>query len=106
MRLLAILVVVAGLGAAAGSAHTTAGSAPIAFTVRDRGITKLYVIRPDGTGLRQLTPKTLPKRFLGDVTPAWSPDGRSLAFARNSGRRGDTLGDHLHLFRVAAEGGR
>jgi TolB protein len=37
----------------------------------------LYVIRPDGTGLRRIT--TSP---LEDTEPTWSPDGRRIAFTR------------------------
>ncbi len=38
----------------------------------------IYVIRPDGGGLRQLT-------AFWDEQPAWSPDGRRIAFARVEG---------------------
>jgi TolB protein len=37
--------------------------------------TELYVVRPDGSGLRRITHDD---EFAG--SPAWSPDGRSLAF--------------------------
>ena len=48
----------------------------IAFAARAGGIA---VVRPDGSGLRRLTRKP------GDRSPAWSADGRRLAYQR----RGD-----------------
>lgn len=61
-------------------------------TVKD-GVGQLMVLNADGTGLRQITdfPPTTPTFspggifpvMSGAVTPAWSPDGRSIAFASN-----------------------
>jgi hypothetical protein len=47
----------------------------IAFVVRDRGVSRIYTIRPDGGDLRQVS--RLPKglRRGGDVKRGWSPDG-------------------------------
>jgi Tol biopolymer transport system component len=36
----------------------------------------IYVVKADGSGLRNLTPKPVG----ADAAPAWSPDGRKLAF--------------------------
>jgi TolB protein len=49
----------------------------------------IYTIRPDGTGLKQLT------RTHEDSWPAWSPDGRKLAFSR---------GGDLHIMRPDGTG--
>src|SRR5689334_15465052 len=57
----------------------------------------LWVVRPDGTGLRRLT--TAP-RDRSDYNPTWSPDGSQLLFERRVlTSQGDTL------FTVPATGG-
>ncbi|HEV2756291.1 MAG TPA: hypothetical protein VG318_11020 [Actinomycetota bacterium] len=43
----------------------------------------LMVVGADGTGLRRLTP---PRRFVGYLSPAWSPDGGRLAVTLADGR--------------------
>lgn len=48
----------------------------IVFARKGSCDTELYVIRSDGTHLRRL-----PGTRVGDELPAWSPDGRTLAFA-------------------------
>lgn len=47
----------------------------IAFTGFETGDFEIYTIRPDGTGLRQLT-----NTHGNDAHPVWSPDGRWIAF--------------------------
>lgn len=57
-------------------------SREIAFSRRYRGRRDIYVIRPDGSGLRRVTKQA----GLHDW-PAWSPDGRRIAFLTTFGRR-------------------
>ncbi len=48
----------------------------LVFSGIEGGISDLYIIKDDGTGLRRLTHDKY-----GDVQPQWSPDGRTIAFA-------------------------
>jgi Tol biopolymer transport system component len=67
-----------------GSAWSPDGST-IAFASRRlRGNFAIWLVAPDGSGLRRLT--AMPAR---DTGPAWSPHGRSLVFSSERGRRGD-----------------
>jgi TolB protein len=60
------------------------------------GVTDIYVVNPDGSGLRRLT-------HTGDASePAWSPDGRTIAFSRPVARGQFEEAD---LYVIDAEGG-
>lgn len=69
----------------AGSATISHRGDAVAFVVtrldaaRNRYLRNLWVVRADGTGLRQLTTGD------GDTEPQWSPDDRTIAF---TGARG------------------
>ncbi len=106
--LLASLVAIAGFGLllrARGSEEgtpgvttsTTAAPGPrglVAFAAQLRGSTTglvIAVMRPDGTGFRQLTglpadrqvdPLIAQYSFASDDSPSFSPDGRTIAFVR------------------------
>jgi dipeptidyl aminopeptidase/acylaminoacyl peptidase len=49
--------------------------------------TEIYVVAPDGTGLRALTSTP----GVSEMAPRWSPDGTRLAFLRNAHTGGDEL---------------
>ena len=77
VRLTVLGLAAAALGVPAAPALATqpGRNGPIAFSQVVDGHRQLFTIEPDGRGLRQVT------RFDGDATqPAWSPDGRRLAF--------------------------
>jgi Tol biopolymer transport system component len=61
----------------------------IAFVSKRDGVSHVYVMHADGTGIRRLTDAKAE-----DGGPTWSPDGRRIAFAREGA-----------LFVVASDGG-
>ena len=70
----------------------------IAFSTSDEalGSAEIYVIAPDGSGLRPLTDEP---GAAGAFRPSWSPDGERLVFTRV------VVGDpNLDLFSIAADG--
>jgi Tol biopolymer transport system component len=46
----------------------------------------IFVVRPDGTGLRPLTDAGLRRKFSND-SPAWSPDGKRIVFVSDRGAK-------------------
>lgn len=72
---------------------------PVAVTVlafvRDG---RIYKVNADGTGLTRLTDRP------ADASPAWSPDGRHIAFVRNSGRKDEWGGDFKDIYVMDADG--
>ncbi len=52
----------------------------LAFTGMEGGLSDLYVVNADGTGLRQLTDDKY-----AQLMPAWSPDGRTIAYVTDEG---------------------
>ena len=66
----------------------------IAFESDRDGDLEIFTIRPDGTGLLQLTHNTV-----ADRNPAWSPDGTRLVFVRDA-----CNGTCRNLWLIAADG--
>lgn len=70
----------------------------------------IFVVNSDGTGLRQLTSKDYPQGNCQpdggtcNITPAWSPDGKWIAFSRAFGPVVDDLVETMALFVVRADG--
>ena len=71
----------------------------IAFVRQTGGNYDLWMQDVDGSDLVQLTSN----RF-GDFEPAWSPDGRHIAFASNRHSKGEVLGTSIYVLNI--ENGR
>jgi Tol biopolymer transport system component len=75
----ALFVVSAAVAGATPARATFPGSnGRIAFSTDWTPPSQIYTIRPDGSGLRQLTHIAEGK---GATSPSWNPDGTELAFA-------------------------
>jgi TolB protein len=70
----------------------------------------IFVVNADGSGLRQLTNTThldgncLPDRGECNISPAWSPNGKSIVFSRAFGPVVDELVQTWALFVMRADG--
>jgi Tol biopolymer transport system component len=85
------LLLVGGLVGASGTDRSRAVTEPrIAFASARSGNRAIWSVRPDGTGAVRLTAPRTPARPCGcrsgdfDSRPAWSADGRRIAFARGA----------------------
>jgi Tol biopolymer transport system component len=76
----------------AAPAHATfpGGNGRIAYSTDWSRPSQIYTVRPDGTGLRLLTPI---RKGKGAFAPAWSADGTKIAFVR-----------HRHVWVMNADG--
>jgi Tol biopolymer transport system component len=105
MRWFAVAAMGAALGAsavaAAGEGSRAAGR--IAFSLDRNGVSRMYIVRPNATRLRQLTIPPTRQALGGDSGPVWSPDGRRIAFERDLPYWGE---DRFKLHVIGAQGGR
>ncbi len=79
--------------------HVSPNGEQVVFTLRttdleaDKGLTDLWTVRTDGTGLRRLT-----SHAAGDSSGRWAPDGKSIYFLSNRS-------DSSQLWRIRIDGG-
>ena len=100
-RLFALPAVAAVALAGCGSEPGFSGQAPpgeIAFSFGGR----IHVMGPDGSGVVRLTGGAAAGEAVEDNLPTWSPDGRTLAFVRQSKRRDET---RLRVHLIERDGG-
>lgn len=92
---LSILLVIAGASVArSAEAPSSESTGLIVFSSDRSGPWRIWTVRPDGSGLRQLTTAAPGEH---DVDPVFSPDGKSVLF---SSTRGGTTG----VWTMAADG--
>ena len=87
IMVLALLAALAAILVIVGSRPHLARNGMVAF-VGDaaEGGADIYVVQPDGSGLRQLTTTAV-----DEYAPAWSPDGTRLAFLRGDPEAADAV---------------
>jgi TolB protein len=84
-----------GESTGAGSRPSSGETSLIAYGARDvDGRQQIFVIRPDGAGKKRLTQEGTQNYF-----PAWSPDGKKLAFSSDRG------GGSVQIWVIEADGG-
>jgi TolB protein len=98
----ALAVVLASCAAQKGGTEPTKPASPsqngkIAFARLDNrvGDFDIFVVEPDGSGLRKLATKPV-----GDNFPAWSPDGKRLAFEASQ----DPSDSNIDIYVMNADG--
>ena len=106
----AVAAAIVTLGAAAcggddGSETPEPPTPPaIAFASDRDGDFDIYVMRPDGTGVRNLTRNASSDTSeAADDAPVWSPDGRFIAFTSTRDHRGRSI-DETEVYVMRADG--
>ena len=92
----------AGCSGSDGEAQERAGT--IAFTVSQSGFSEIWTMEADGRNRVRLTKPAPPQTdAIGNTSPAWSPDGRLIAYT-GSGEAVDEDQDELEVYVMRADG--
>jgi Tol biopolymer transport system component len=104
MRTFLLAVAIVAAASAIGAPALEAATPRLAFSVNRNGWSEIWTMRADGTHRRRLTPLARPGTDAsGNRSPAWSPDGRWLAFVGTGRARQEDQRDQ-ELWVMRADG--
>lgn len=93
-----------GGGGETGSPRVESDDGVIAFASQRDGDFDVYVMRPDGSSVRNLTRnESTPESEADDDNPVWSPDGAMIAFQSTRDHPGDGAGE-MEIYVMRADG--
>jgi Tol biopolymer transport system component len=99
-----VLVLVGSAHGAVRDASSPSAGGSIAFASRRDGDFDIFLMRPDGRGVRQLTHNaTVGRNENDDHAPAWSRDGRLIVFQSTRDHEGDGSVD-MEIYVMNADG--
>lgn len=99
---LGLVAALAGVGAILWLTRETRSSESIVFQAKVDGLFQLFTIKPDGTGLKQITHLSVSHSSVPGVEDArWSPDGKLIAFDSDYARTPRSV---ISIFTIRPDG--